>query len=247
MGKDVMQQNSITHLFYPPRCPICDGIMGFKEGLAHEACRRRLIYVKEPTCLRCGKPVYSPVQEYCLDCTRKNAAFARGNLFDGGASVWVYTKEMTGSIARYKYHGKQEYARFYADEAVRRLGNWIRARQPECITAVPLNQKKMRVRGFNQALLVAKQIGKCLKIPVDDRLLVRTRYTLPQKELNPQQRLANLQKAFGPGVHASKYASVLIVDDIYTTGSTMQICSMILKKCGVTKVWVLSLCIGSDY
>lgn len=247
MGKEKMRKNSISHLLYPPRCPICDGILGSSEGLVHEACRKKLIYVAEPRCLRCGKPVYSPVQEYCLDCSRKMAAFERGALFDGGYSVWVYTKDMADSIARYKYHGKREYAKFYASEAARLGGSWIKSRRPDCITAVPLNRKKMRIRGFNQALLVAGLLGRQLDIPVDESLLIRTRYTVPQKSLNPHERMKNLQKAFGPGANASRYASVLLVDDIYTTGSTMQICSMILKKCGVRAVWILSLCIGSDY
>ena len=73
----------------------------------HEKCEKKLIYVKPPVCLRCGKPVYSPLQEYCMDCSRSDAPI------DGGTAVWVYTKEMAQSIAKYKYEGKKEYAGFY--------------------------------------------------------------------------------------------------------------------------------------
>ena len=90
-------------------------------------------------------------------------------------------------------------------------------------------------------------MGRMLDIPVDFRLLVRTRLTEPQKNLDVRQRMKNLMQAFVPGPHAGDYKTVLLVDDIYTTGSTMQVCSMILKKCGVKNVYIFSLCIGSDY
>lgn len=236
-----MKISSVLSLLYPPRCPICGKILGWNEGLVHEKCEKRLVYVKEPVCLRCGKPVYSPVQELCMDCARSPSAI------DGGASVWVYTKEMAESVAMYKYHGKREFARFYVEKSVERCKNWIRSRNPDCITAVPLNRRKLKMRGFNQALLLARGMGKALDIPVDGRLLVRTRYTEPQKSLDPGQRMRNLQKAFGPGENIHKYKSVLLVDDIYTTGSTMKICSEILKQNGIEHVWIFSLCIGSDY
>ena len=235
-----MKIHSILSLLYPPRCPICCQILGPQDGLIHKKCEKKLVYVGEPACLRCGKPVYSPVQELCLDCSRS------ATTVDGGISVWVYTKEMSESIAMYKYHGKREFAGFYVQQAVERCGSWIRERRPDCITAVPLNRRKLRQRGYNQAMLVAKGIGRALKIPVDGGLLVRSRYTAPQKELNSAQRLKNLQKAFGSGKSVRKYKSVLLVDDIYTTGSTMKICSEILKANGVNQVWILSLCIGSD-
>ena len=235
--------NTLIHLFYPRRCPICGQIVAQAQGYIHESCRKTLVYVRKPVCMRCGKPIYSPLQEYCFDCSKKAAVSA----FDGGAAVWVYTKEMMASIAQYKYHGKKEYARFFANEAVRLYGSWMMQCRPDCITAVPLNRKKMLGRGFNQAALVARRIGRQLKIPVDEHLLVRSRFTAPQKELTPEQRLRNLQRAFGPGKNAGRYERILLVDDIYTTGSTMQICSMILKKSGAQHVWILSLCIGSDY
>lgn len=231
----------ILSLLYPPICPVCFKLPKDRRQMIHPACERSLVWVKKPVCLKCGKPVYSPVQEYCLDCSKSVPPF------DGGASVWVYTKAMSDSIAMYKYQGKKEFAAYYVKKAVEMYGEWICQRQPQCITAVPLNRKKARIRGFNQALVIAEGIGKALGIPVDDKLLVRSRFTEPQKGLNPQQRLKNLQKAFGPGIHAGKYERVLLVDDIYTTGSTMRICSSLLKEQGVRHVWILSLCIGSDF
>lgn len=238
----VNQQNflkGVLHLLYPPRCPVCGQLVG-TEASIHPECEKKLLYVQEPVCLKCGKPIQNAAQEYCFDCARGSS------LIDGGISIWVYTKEMSHSIALYKYHGRREYAAFYVKKAVELCGDWILGHAPDCITAVPLNPRKERVRGFNQAMLLAEGIGEALEIPVDGKLLVRSRYTEPQKELDAASRMKNLRKAFGPGERAGTYRSVLLVDDIYTTGSTMKACTAILKENGVQKVWILSLCIGSE-
>ena len=153
---------------------------------------------------------------------------------------------MSVSIAGFKYHGRQAYGDFYVQSILLRHGTWIRSHAIDCITAVPLNYLKLQKRGYNQAGILAKRLGRALNIPVDLQLLVRNRYTKPQKELSPRERMENLKKAFEPGKNAGQYRTVLIVDDIYTTGSTMEICSSILKSRGTQRVYILSLCIGSD-
>ena len=241
----------IENIIYPQSCPICGQLFtntrrnkrNKEKTPIHPHCRDKLIPVTPPVCLRCGKPVFDASQEYCMDCSRKMNIAA----FDGGASVWVYTKEMMDAIAMYKYQGKKQMGRIFAQEAVKVHGQWIRDIAPDCITCVPLNRKKQRKRGYNQAEVLARHIGRMTGIPVDNRLLRRTRFTEPQKSLDVRQRMKNLMQAFAPGTHAGRYKIVLLVDDIYTTGSTMQVCSMILKKCGVEKVYIFSLCIGSDY
>ncbi len=234
----------LQQLLFPPRCAICGQTLDSKslDGI-HPKCRDLLIPVMSPVCLRCGKPVLDEAIEYCMDCTRKMHIAA----FDGGASVWVYTKVMRDAVAQFKYQGKKHLGRVFALEAVKVHGPWIRRLKPDCITCVPLNKKKLRKRGYNQAEVLARHIGRMLDIPVDTQLLVRTRFTQPQKTLDVTQRMKNLMQAFAPGPHAGMYKTVVLVDDIYTTGSTMQVCSMILKKCGVEKVYIFSLCIGSDY
>jgi len=247
--KDVLLVGSkcfhfVEQLIFPACCPICGKVLlhNCSDGI-HSHCRDALIPVKPPVCLRCGKPVFDASQEYCMDCTRKMRVAA----FDGGAALWVYTKEMMDAIALYKFQGKKQMGRIFAQEAVRVYGHWILERAPQCITCVPLNKKKLRKRGYNQAEVLARHMGRMLGIPVDTKLLQRTRFTEPQKTLDVAQRMKNLMQAFAPGAHAGKYKRVLLVDDIYTTGSTMQVCSMILKKCGVEKVYIFSLSIGSDY
>ena len=99
----------------------------------------------------------------------------------------------------------------------------------------------------NQAELIAEALGKATGIPVDTQSLERTVKTVPMKELDNVQRRKNLENAFNVARNIVKYKKVLIVDDIYTTGATLDACATILKSAGVAKVYGLSLCIGNGF
>ena len=106
-------------------------------------------------------------------------------------------------------------------------------------------------RGFNQASLFAASLGKQLHIPVYDSVLIRTLNTQPQKNLSPEKRMENLEKAFAlhPELenHPLPFDRILLIDDIYTTGATMEILTRILKKAGVKEVYIFSICIGKGF
>lgn len=107
---------------------------------------------------------------------------------------------------------------------------------------VPLHHKRLREREFNQSLLLAKKIGKALKIPLIPDNLQRIRWTRPQIELKGEERLINVKGAFALKNHKTiEGKSILLIDDVYTTGATVRECSKILKKAGVEKVYVLTL------
>ena len=115
---------------------------------------------------------------------------------------------------------------------------------------MPLHKRKQRIRGFNQAQLLAKGLEQYLNIPVVDNVLVRTKYTTPQKKLNDTERLHNLVKAFGVSwdkVNQIVDKKILIVDDIYTTGSTMEACSNTLLMAGARSIYFVTVCIGNGF
>ena len=87
--------------------------------LVCETCRQRLVYVREPACKKCGKPLEKEEAEYCADCSRRKHAYARGK------AVFPYDRLMRASIARFKYRGRREYADFYAEELVKRCGELL--------------------------------------------------------------------------------------------------------------------------
>lgn len=123
-------------------------------------------------------------------------------------------------------------------------GDWICRRQVEEIIPVPLYPSKQRRRGYNQAELLADALGRAMQIPVNKKAVFRIRRTKPQKNLDDRQREQNLRGAFGVSVQWRAPASVLLVDDIYTTGSTMHRISGMLKKAGAEKVYFLTISIG---
>lgn len=196
---------------------------------------------EEPACKKCGKPLEKEETEYCADCSRRKHAYTRGQ------AAFVYDSLMRGSIARFKYGNRREYADFYADELVRRCGAAVRSWAADALVPIPLHKSRRRKRGFNQAELVARKIGEKLNIPVETKLLLRVKKTSPQKELNDTQRRANLKNAFQVRQNDVRLRKVILVDDIYTTGSTIDAAAAALLEHGVEKVYFLAICIGRGF
>lgn len=151
------------------------------------------------------------------------------------------------SIYQFKYKNRRIYGEFYAKEMVRIYGRLIREWEIEVIVPIPLHRKKKRFRGYNQAEIVAKHLGEMMGIPVDSRSVIRSRYTRPQKELNDKERKQNLKHAFSVTGQWKNYKTVLVIDDIYTTGSTIDTVAEELKSRGVQKVCFLTISIGQGY
>lgn len=188
--------------------------------------------------MKCGKPVSREDQEYCRDCGKRNYAFEQGR------SLWRHVPPVSKAIYQFKFHNKRYYAEIFAREMAREYGQWIRDRGIEEILPVPLHPSRRRKRGYNQAELLAKEISKELQIPIRKNVVFRVRRTKPQKQLDDREREENLQRAFGISRQWKAPANVLVVDDIYTTGSTVHRISKLLLKAGAEKVYFLTISIG---
>ena len=188
--------------------------------------------------MKCGKPLKDEQQEYCLDCSRYPRAY------DQGRSLWVHEGKIAQAIYQFKFHNRRIYADVFAGEMAEQYVTWIRAAGVQEILPVPLHPSKQRARGFNQAELLAQKLGEKIQIPVNANVLFRVRKTKPQKLLDERQREANLKNAFGVSREWNAPESVLVVDDIYTTGSTIHRIAKVLKKAGVQKVYFLTISIG---
>lgn len=175
-----------------------------------------------------------------MDCGRKKHAFLQGK------ALWVYEEGIRESIYRFKYRDRREYAGVYASELAVRYGGWIKRQGIQAIVPVPLHKKRKRKRGYNQAELLAKELGRLLEIPVDTGLLVRVRDTKPQKTLNDIERKNNLKEAFKTTQNIVQLNYILVVDDIYTTGSTLDAAAKALTDAGAKGVYTCCISIGSD-
>lgn len=223
--------------FFPRCCPLCDEVIPYGQQICCD-CEKKISFIREPVCKKCGKQLENERQEYCGDCNRKKHCFVQGK------AVFPYRKEMKLSIYRFKYANKREYADYFAQAAVWNYGDWIRTREIEAIVPIPMFNRKMRQRGYNQAEVFAKALGRELEIAVESRLVYRVKNTVPQKELNSRQRKDNLKGAFQVRTNIVKYRKILLVDDIYTTGATIDAVGEVLKAAGVEEIYFLCICIG---
>ena len=240
---------NLLDLLFPVKCSVCGGLLQKKEEGICRNCRKELPYVTEPCCSRCGKPVESVTKEYCLDCGKKRHA-GKTDPLDQGTALWIYNDKMKRAMADFKYKGCYRDSVFFAGELIRFRGEKIDHWHPDFIVPVPLHRRKGWFRGYNQAACVAAELGKRMGIPVVDIALERRRYTKPQKNFDDKGRRDNVKDAFrlreGYGERLCG-KRILLLDDIYTTGATLEACAKILLEAGVRKVYFACLCIGRDY
>lgn len=226
-------------LIFPIRCALCDEIIPFdrrKEGIC-DRCRPRIRYIREPFCMRCGRQLGKDQEEYCEDCSRREHVFAQNvTLYDYGS--------VADSLFRFKYRGRQEYAAFYGRELYEGYREWLEARKPEALVPVPCHSSRRRQRGYNQAELLAESLSAVSGIPVKRDLIQRSRKTGPQKNLTLRERQNNLKKAFKICQNDVKLNTIVIIDDIYTTGSTMDAMAEELHRNGVRKIYGMALASG---
>lgn len=213
--------------------------MGEKEcGICH-ICKGKIKYVQEPRCIKCGKGLeVKGKDKKCRDCQSRTHKYNRGR------ALYEY-KDVAAAIYRFKYQNRREYAAFFGEEMAKMLHTEIREWNVEALIPVPLHKKRRNKRGFNQSELLARELGKRLSIPVCSKLVIRCRNTTPQKCLNAIERQNNLKKAFKIIGNDVKLKKVIIVDDIYTTGETIDQISEALIDAGVKEVYFLTLAIGA--
>ena len=219
--------NFILNLLLPVTCCICTAqVQERRWGGACPECWSSLIPVPPPFCPRCGEP--APAIEGLCGFCRKGE-----NAFDFARSALLFTKTLREIIHNLKYSDRVSLAN--------PLGDMLKecyAREAftgDVVIPVPLHRARARARGFNQAELIAARLG----LPVDARLLRRCKNTPSQTGLTRNQRRHNLAGAFE--VRGKVGGTIVVVDDVYTTGSTMNEIARTLKRAGADRVEVLTV------
>ena len=251
-GRDIL-----ISLLFPPRCPVCDQILEpeqSEKGI-HPACESKLYPITGAVCMHCGRPLgdtnpehqaklYESTREYCYDCISKH--YDRRSHITQGKSLYLYKGAVKTTMYRFKYSNKREYADFFAVQAVKKYGAWMGRVGVEAIVPVPMYPGKQRRRGYNQAESFARKLSQLTGIPTNTDLVRRVIDTTPQKGLSEKQRKNNLENAFQIGKNVVQYKCIMVVDDIYTTGSTAEAVARELIKQGTHQVYLLTVCIGGD-
>lgn len=229
--------NKALDLIFPRRCPICDDVIESTGGDVCKNCLEKPEFLKEPLCRKCGKKLANQESEYCSDCK------VRKHFYKEGAALFSYAS-IKQSLYRFKYAGRQEYAEYYAKQIEKHLGEKIRSWKPEAFVPVPIHSSREKERGYNQAQALAKALGKHMGIKVLDKFVIRSKKTRPQKCLNDGERQNNLKKAFKIRQNDVKLNTIVIIDDIYTTGSTIDELSKECLAAGVHNIYFVTLAIG---
>ena len=225
---------------YPTRCPVCEKPVLPKGMMIHTVCESRLPVLSEPLCKKCGKTLLSADEEYCPECMIKN------RVWDGGRSLYRYGNAAGKMIRKVKQDGTEPTFVFLAKQMKWYCHTFLSESGAECIVPVPLHRIKQRKRGFNQAELLARALGKELGIPVKN-LLQKTKHTKDQKNMSLEQRSRNVADVYRIRKEKDGGAipqTVLLVDDIVTTGSTLTACAVALKEAGVKRVDFITVCAG---
>ena len=229
--------DALAAIVFPAPCRVCGATLTNASRIPIcEACLASFIEITEPMCQCCGRPFISPVaaqaiRPLCRLCRAQEYAFERAR------SYAIYNDALVNAITLLKY------------DQVTRLGDWFAARLAEVVARagkdfradvvvpVPLHPNRQRERGYNQAELIARPLARRLGLKLGPYLLVRTKPRPQQLLLSRRQRWESVRGAYEirAGVRVDKLR-VLLVDDVLTTGATLDACSRALLKAGAAAV-----------
>jgi ComF family protein len=226
---------NILEFFLPRLCLFCGAAVGAEAQVAVcPDCAGQIEWVASPMCSCCGLVFQARdgADRLCGDCQTDPPPFARAR------AAALYEGPVATAIKRFKFGRQLSYLPV--------LQSWLQ--QPQCrelaaaadlLAPVPLHPRRLKARGFNQALLLAQAFPE---IPLAREAVIRVRFTRPQVGLNPGERRDNVKDAFAvsePALVTGK--SILLVDDLYTTGATVKECARVLRRAGARRVEALTV------
>jgi len=229
-------------LVFPSVCQLCNQARASAaEGYVCPDCYKRVRFVREPLCERCGLPFEGSLTGLfeCSNCRDVELHFTSAR------SAVLAKDTVLEVIHRYKYNRALWFEPFLADLLIRAAREEVRKEDWDVIVPVPLHPTKKREREFNQAERLARHLGRALDIPVQTRWLRRTTATRTQTLLSRTQRAENVRRAFAPtnGLKLNDERIVLI-DDVLTTGATTNACAKVLRDAGAGQVCVWTVARG---
>lgn len=240
-------KDGIAEAIFPSNiyCICCGSLIDKSRPYALcDLCMKKFHWITGRTCQKCGKALPDTYRgRLCYDCMRLDHAF------DKGFSCLTYGLHEREVLLDHKYNGKGYLAVKFGDILYDRIS--CEDIMPDVIIPVPISATRERSRGYNQSALMARQLSKRWGVPMDEGILIRRKDTTLLRSLNPADRRLMLQGAFAVSYKEQAEPrlggkSVLLIDDVYTTGATVDTCSKVLKDAGAAAVYVLTLTSGGN-
>lgn len=229
---------ALLDLLIPPRCHICHVPVYEAENLhICKECYTKLPFITSAVCTVCGIPFAGAGGDHpCGSCIKEPPSYSAAR------AALRYDLACRDLIHAYKYSGKYSLRRPLGLLTADALADFASNSRAELLLPVPLHKKRLRERGFNQALLIAEVLSLQWNIPLLRQGLARTRWTQPQIELDRKERLNNLKGAFTvTDTTAISGRRVMLVDDVFTTGSTLVECSKTIKHAGAAEIFAVTI------
>lgn len=233
-------KEKILDILFPRHCPVCHDIVAAKGELICKSCLKKLEPIGQPRCMKCGKQMMQKEREYCGDCQKS------GHRFEEGMAVYPYNQVMKNSIGKYKFSGRREYGDFYIHAMYHYGSGMLKRRKPQLIVPVPVTAAAYKKRGYNQAAYLARGLSELTEIPMAE-CVGRKSGGRAQKELSARERKRNLRRLLYIKKKCLLPERVLVVDDVYTTGSTIDAMAAVLKENGAREVYFLALSQGKGF
>jgi len=223
---------SILDILYPPHCFLCGKGLSTHRYIC-KSCLTSFDQISGPICEKCGRPTVK-AGGVCSECAKGEREFFLARSF----GLYKPGSGLAEAITGFKYEGEKalgkDLALLFGRGKTAALLDYV-----DGLTFVPLSTDKLEERKFNQAELLARVVSRKNGIPLFETL-VKTESTRPQAELNREERLVNVEGSF-TWEEPVEYSSVLLIDDVFTTGSTVDECSKVLKEAGAERVYVATL------
>jgi len=228
-------RSRLLNLFFPPQCLVCETLVPAHGTLCSE-CWNDVPFISDPKCACCGLPLEFSVDEatLCGECLREHPPYSRAR------SAFVYNDASRLLILKLKFQDETFLAPIF--------GGWLSKTGAELVSVsdaiipVPLHYWRMLGRRYNQSLLLARALSNASGLTLLDHGLKRTRHTKQQVGMSRTERQKNVKGAFSvTDKEAVKGKTILLIDDVMTTGATLNACTQTLLKAGASQVNVLTL------
>jgi len=233
--KGMLSLQALVDLCFPPSCLNCTLSLQHSSILFCDSCISKIKFINEPYCPCCGILFPSGENHLCAICLKKRWNFTRAR------SVMVYNDTAAKAILGLKFGGRKAALQTF-QKFKEQCGPCRDMVVPDCIIPVPLHSNRLRQRGFNQSLLLAMAFYPAEKKKIKKTALNRCRDTVSQTGLDGLSRRKNMRDAFVVKRPEEVYGKkIVLVDDVFTTGSTVNECARALKQAGAARVDVLTL------